>query len=144
MKMDNCALIPGFVRLDGVTSPYAIYCLLRQGKVVYIGKSTNVYARLGKHWQNMRRKQKGLRPYKADDIACVDFDAVMVKFCSKDSLNQEEIMLIQRYQPQHNRQLKRPAFAVDIAKIPAILEILKRGPAHQPAPFKKRRLSVAA
>lgn len=142
--MEKIVEIPGFALVVGVVAPAGVYCLCLNGEVVYVGKSTNVYARISRHGQNLRRARSGKRPYGADTIAFVEFDSVMVKFCPVEQLNLEEIELIQRLNPKHNRQLNRPIASLDVLAIPAIREILSRNERKRPAQFKKRRWSVAA
>lgn len=144
MTMENAVEIPGFAPVVGVVAPAGIYCLCLRGEVVYVGKSTNVYARISRHGQNLRRAQSGKRPYDANSIMLVEFDAVMVKFCPVADLGTEELALIQRLRPVHNRQLNRPPSTVDVLKIPAIAEILSRNERRRPIPFKKRRWGNAA
>lgn len=142
--MDKTVEILGFEPLPKVVTPCALYCLILAGKVVYVGKSTNVYARVARHWQNMTRVKAGKAPYDKNTIALIDFDSVVVRFCEKDRLAVEEMALIQRLRPLHNKQLNRPVSTVDVMKIPAIVEIMSRNERARPVEFKKRRWSVAA
>jgi hypothetical protein len=91
---------------DGVCG---VYLLLREGKVVYAGQSLNVFTRIGQHHQLMVRMRKGLK-VQANAMkpeAYVAFDEVRIKQCAKRDLDKEEIILIQRYMPQHNTLMKR-------------------------------------
>ena len=45
----------GFVHFREVLSPTAVYVMWWRGKVVYVGKSKNIYARLATHRQNLMR-----------------------------------------------------------------------------------------
>lgn len=138
--MENSVFIPGFCGLPSVMQPTAVYALLRAGKVVYVGKSTNVYARVARHWQNLMRIRAGKPAYDDNTIRAVHFDSVMVKFCAKADLDTEEFALIQRYMPQHNIMLKRVASKIDVAKIPTVAEIFARARERKrPTGFTKRQ-----
>ena len=42
-----------------------VYLLLLAGVVIYVGKSLNIYHRIGQHVLAMRRHRKGLRQYRS-------------------------------------------------------------------------------
>lgn len=145
MEMEDVQRFPvGFVAMANATRPYAVYCLLREQRVVYVGKSTNIYNRIGRHWQNLARMRRGKAPYATDTIAPIVFDSVVVKFVDRDDLDREELALIQRYLPQHNTRLKRPVPAYDFSAVPAVAEIINRVRRRQPPPFRKRQWSQHA
>lgn len=135
-----------FVRFE-VTNLCAVYCLLREGEVVYVGQSTNIHARISRHWQNMQRIRAGKKPYARNSIAPIFFDCAMVKYVAKDALDREEFALIQAYLPMHNKLLRRPLRApeVDLTTITAVLELVrrKRGPVVVDGGFRKRSITRA-
>ncbi len=117
-----------------------VYALLLQGVVVYCGKSTNVFARIGNHWQNMRRAQKGLR-VPLDRGKVLVFDEVLIKQCAKRDLNREELELIQFHQPLHNEQLKR--VAKDVRGSTAYQALLRKVEVQETREVKRRKLPPA-
>lgn len=136
-------MMEDFVRIREVVTPVGVYCLYWQGTVVYVGKSTNIMARLGKHYVKMQRHLKGLPPYEQNEAAPIVFDDVWVKWVPVDILDREEIRLIQRYQPRYNVLLNRPK--VDLSHIPAFRELLAKA-RRQPTILRRlpRRTSLAA
>ena len=113
----------GFVHFREVLSPTAVYVLWWRGKVVYVGKSKNIYARLATHKQNLMRKRNDLTPY-ADKSAPFEFDDVWVRFMPVDELDREETKLILHYRPKYNIQLNHPSY--DMSKVPAFRELLAK------------------
>jgi hypothetical protein len=121
----------GFVALSLRGGVSGVYLLLLRGVVVYAGQSTNVFARLGNHWQAVTRSYKNANAVSAEPITKlaypyrmeVEFDEVRVKFVPKAALDAEEIKLIQRYQPRHNEKLNRAAPPVGAS--PALAKALE-------------------
>jgi len=68
----------------------AVYILLLQGEVVYVGESQNVYTRLGNHI-----KDKGKR-----------FDTIRILPCLEHRRHYWEAVLIYKYQPLFNKKGK--------------------------------------
>ncbi len=65
-----------------------VYLLMRDGEIVYVGQSGNVYSRIAKHM----------------DTARFTFDAFSIFGCSdKDGRLKMEAELIHKYQPSENR-----------------------------------------
>jgi hypothetical protein len=127
-----------FVQLREVLHPSGVYALIRLEKVVYVGKSLNLFARLSKHYTNLTRKRSGKPPYSNAAGPVIDFDDVMVKFCPVDVLDKEEVKLIQQYLPEHNTQ--HNVVPRDLTHIPAFQELLrkarlKEGPTIARRPF---------
>ncbi len=118
-----------------------VYLLLLEGRVVYAGKSTNVFARIGVHYQTMRRKQRGLHTYlnTADKtrLEVITFDEVRVKPCSKNDLDKEELALIQTYMPIHNVLHKRKPL-VDVTSMEGFQRLMKTG--RREPKMKRRKL----
>lgn len=88
-----------------------IYFLFWKGRLQYVGKSTNVYFRVARHWALAQQRRRGLiRTLERDrerPELYLDFDEVRVKFCSADLIAHEEFLAIKRYSPPHNIQLTR-------------------------------------
>lgn len=99
-----------------------VYALSLAGVVIYVGKSLNIYHRIGQHIHAMRRHKKGLRPYKGkEELPLIEFDQVWVKWLPLSQINLEEIKLIQRYLPECNNKFKRP----DVSTIPAVAKLIR-------------------
>lgn len=84
-----------------------IYALVYAGRVVYIGKSVNVLARLSKHRYRYQRWIKGRRQALGDDVPVVKFDRAFVMFCPDHQLDILEYKLINKYRPECNVALVR-------------------------------------
>ena len=65
-----------------------IYFLLKAGRIIYIGKSTNVLSRLGQHANS------------------VDFDTFTVAECDIEVLDFVENVMIAKFKPELNKKLK--------------------------------------
>ncbi len=131
-----------FVRFELRFGTCAVYLLLCKGRVVYVGQSTNVFSRVGVHYQTMRRKQRGLHTYlnASDPIrnAPIVFDEVRVRPCAKTDLDKEELALIQQYMPQHNVLHNRPKPKIDLTLVPGFARLLKVG--RKEPKIKRRKL----
>src|ERR1700722_2637246 len=96
----------GFEQLNWAASPVGVYCLLRKGKVVYVGQSESVYRRLAEHhFARIRKKRKGfMETISPNDIRArkIEFDQAMVKWCSVMQLDSIEQELIRQFRPEHN------------------------------------------
>jgi hypothetical protein len=116
-----------FVQLSEVLRPTGVYALLNQGKVVYVGKSKNIFRRLSEHYSNQVRVRKGKPCYGAGHGGrgpAILFDDVRVKYCAIDRLDAEETKLIQEHLPPGNVHHVVPRY--DMRGIPAFQELLKR------------------
>jgi hypothetical protein len=134
--MDTRVQIPGFATLEGFDNPCAVYLLLKAGRVVYVGKSTNLYSRIGRHWQNRVRIRKDLNPYNPSTIAPIDFDSVMVKWTPRWLLDREEVALIKRFMPEHNRAGK---YDVEDETVTWVAALIAQGRARDAAYLKRRQ-----
>lgn len=131
-----------FVPLPEVLRPSGVYLLLRHQAVVYVGKSKNLFARLSAHRNNMLRSMKGLPVYAREASEVVIFDDVRVKFCAVDMLDKEEVVLIQRYLPQHNGHHNVPRY--DLSNLPAFQELLKKARRHRTPTYARLPLTQIA
>jgi hypothetical protein len=117
----------------GVFASSACYALVRQGKVVYVGKSTGIFSRLATHMNNFKRVAKGKLPYTYGGYCLqpvIKFDEVQIYPCLPSDLTQLEIRLIQEFQPRYNKNTKLPVTTEKELKIlldvPAIQALLSR------------------
>lgn len=112
-------MIEDFLSFSISPAACGVYLLLYRGKVVYVGKSTNLFARIGQHYNNMLRVRKGLRPHYGPGVTSnkvtVRFDQVKFKPCAKEDLDKEEIRLIQEFLPSHNVMHNRPIAPVKLS-----------------------------
>ena len=121
-------IMEDFVRLREILTPVGVYALLWQGTIIYVGKSTNLLARLSMHYTKMQRHLKGLPPYEGHHAPPIVFDDVWVKWLPCDKHDREEVRLIQKYQPRYNVAYNRPK--VDLSHIPAFQELLAKARKH--------------
>jgi len=104
-----------------------VYLLIGKGEVLYVGKSLNVFHRIGQHISGMRRFKKGLRPAKGkEEVPLIEFDTIKVKWVPIERLDAEEMKLIQRYLPEHNELLKRTY--IDVSMVPKVAKLIADAP----------------
>lgn len=88
------------------THPSGIYSLIWKGKVVYIGKSTNVLGRIAAH-RNRLRRWRASKKVNPTEGPVVQFDRVFVRFCAEADLDRLEYAMINKYRPPANIALLR-------------------------------------
>lgn len=88
--------LPEAVEVTEVLGP-GVYALAYRGRVVYVGQSGSVCQRIASH----RRKRWGGR------MERFVFDQVFIWPCAVEDLDRLEQQMIARYQPRHNKALKR-------------------------------------
>jgi hypothetical protein len=127
--MEDRALLEreGFEAFGHPQPGSGVYLLLWKGEVLYVGKSLNVFHRVGQHISGMRRHKKGLRPSKGkEEIPLIEFDQIKVKWVPIERLDAEEMKLIQRYLPEYNDLLKRTF--IDVSNIPGVAKLIASAP----------------
>jgi excinuclease UvrABC nuclease subunit len=97
--------------------PSGVYLLLWQGEVVYVGKSTNVFMRIGHHYHTTQRARKRKHEWRPWDRTPA-FDEVRVKAVPVERLDAEEFALINQYRPKGNTLLKREMPKIDLSDSP--------------------------
>lgn len=128
-KMENSILkgLEGFEPFGRPSSGTGVYLLLAKGEVLYVGKSLNIFHRIGQHVISMRRHLKGKRPNRLkEELPFIEFDQVMVKWVPIAQIDGEEMKLIQRFLPEHNDLLKRTF--IDVSNIPSVAKLIKDAP----------------
>ncbi len=91
-----------------------VYALVYANRIVYVGKSVNVLARISKHRSRYHRWLRGKRQGLEDEVLVVKFDRAMVRFCPEGQLDILEYALINKYRPECNTRLKE---ALDLPKV---------------------------
>jgi len=125
VRMENSVLkgLVGFETLGQPKLGTGVYLLINQGTVLYVGKSLNIFHRIGQHIIAMRRHWKGKRPYKAkDELPFIEFDEVKVKWVPIERIDAEEMKLIQQFLPEHNELLKRTF--IDVSDLPKVAKLI--------------------
>lgn len=69
-------------------APTAIYFLLRDNKIVYVGQSINIYSRIGEHFEDRKIK----------------FNRFSIIPCKKENLEILETFYIHKFNPIYNKQ----------------------------------------
>jgi hypothetical protein len=100
-----------------------VYVLMWKGEVLYVGKSLNIFHRIGQHVTAMRRHKKGLLRYKSkEEVPFIEFDKIMVKWVPISRIDAEELKLIQRFLPEHNVKMNR--VNIDVSDIPGVAKLI--------------------
>ena len=133
----------GFDELPRVMAPSAVYVLLWEGRVVYVGQSKNVYARVATHYQAVVRARKGLRPGLSPSVEAFRFDKVMIRWCPKSELDRLETELIDRFRPEHNVIVRRvlPKLSFDVLGLADELGFGWKKLETSTMPMRRRRVS---
>lgn len=86
----------------------AVYALVKNGRVVYIGKSIKPLARINAHRRKWidKRKKVPLADRIQQNIPGLLFDEIHVRPCRQDQLDELEREMIDRYRPPVNKNLK--------------------------------------
>src|ERR1700676_4108757 len=129
VKMGNLCVegLEGFERFGFPHPATGVYVLMGKGMVLYVGKSLNIYHRIGQHITAMRRHKKGLLRYKSkEDLPFIEFDEIKVKWVPIHQIDAEEMKLIQRFLPEHNELMKRPF--IDVSNIPSVAKLIADAP----------------
>lgn len=99
------------VALDGADDCSAmlragVYALVKNGVVIYVGKSKSVYQRIYAHRSTANRAAKGKTIPSWLPLRGFVFDQVFIWPCTVDALADLEAEKINRYKPRYNESLK--------------------------------------
>lgn len=83
-----------------------VYALVKNGVVIYIGKSKSMYQRIYTHRTTASRAARGKAIPTWLPIKGFVFDQVFVRPCSVDDLDRLEAEMINLYKPRFNESLK--------------------------------------
>lgn len=128
-RMGNSMLdgLEGFEPFGRPSSATGVYLLVAKEEVLYVGKSLNIFYRVGQHLTAMRRHMQGKRPYKGkEEVPFIIFDKVLVKWVPIARIDAEELKLIQRFLPEKNRLMNRTF--IDVSAIPGVAKLIKNAP----------------
>lgn len=104
----------GFYSVTGLLAS-GVYALLRRGRVVYIGQSVRLFARLSGYVNAQTRKhQVKFGPHVVRGIA---FDEIWIRPCSLEDLDDLEEALIRKHLPRYNTQRKVPLALNDLIAV---------------------------
>src|ERR1700749_612318 len=95
--------LEGFIDASAMLSG-GVYALVHRGVVVYVGKSKVMLGRVYSHrsaWGRKFQKAIGLKPIKG-----ILFDAVWVRPCPSDQVDELEYAMINFYKPRYNHLLR--------------------------------------
>ncbi len=120
-------ILKGLVGFESLGQPKlgtGVYLLINKGTVLYVGKSLNIFHRIGQHIIAMRRHMKGKRPYKGkEELPFIEFDEVKVKWVPIAQVDAEEMKLIQLFLPEHNQKMNR--VNIDVSNIPGVAKLIR-------------------
>lgn len=96
-----------------------VYALVKNGRVIYVGKSKRMLTRLDQHRSAYSAKRQGKMSWIIENLGIPGllFDEVHVRPCLVDDLDMLEREMIDRYQPQYNVRLRTAG------KLPAVMVI---------------------
>lgn len=105
--------LEGFIDVSRILQG-GVYALVHRGVVVYVGKSKVMLGRVYSHrvaWGKKSQKAQGLKPIKG-----ILFDAVWIRPCALDQIDELEFAMINLYKPRYN-SLLRNGLPVDISTL---------------------------
>lgn len=86
-----------------------VYALCARGVVIYVGKSKAMIARIAAHRTKWIDKRKGRKASNFLPIPGLLFDQIFVLPVPAHQLDEIEALMIERYKPRYNIQLKTTA-----------------------------------
>ena len=83
---------------------------MREEEVLYVGQSTNVYARLATHLATKKRARPRRAAYPAGiaSTVAIPFTSVMVRWCARLELDDLELKYIAQFNPKYNVKCRKP------------------------------------
>lgn len=128
--------LEGFAEVSEILKA-GVYALVKNGVVIYVGKSRSLYARIYTHRTTAARKAKGKTIPTWLPAKGFVFDQVFVKTCRLEELDELERSMINLYKPRYNESLKtnRPISVPSTLTINGILIGLNRDVRSAPGPI---------
>lgn len=99
MKLDGFHDASDFLRAG-------VYALVKNGVVIYVGKSRKMISRINSHRSIWAARRKGQKIPDWLPIPGVLFDEVHIRTCRLEDLDSLERAMIDRYRPKFNTLLK--------------------------------------
>lgn len=130
------------MQLEGFSDASAIlrsgvYALVAKGRVIYVGKSKSMIARINSHRSIWAAKRRGRKVADWLPIPGLLFDEIHIRPCHVDRIDALEREMIDRYKPRYNINLQTGE------KIKAPLALTINGVSltvNAPRPFVERRV----
>lgn len=97
----------GFVNVSDLLRP-GVYLLSYRGEVVYVGKARSMLARVYQHRELWAQARRGTKMPSFLAKKGVKFDAIHIKPCHPDRVDDLEREMIARYRPKYNTLLLPP------------------------------------
>lgn len=113
---------PGFELLGHIADPGGVFVLRLKGRIVYVGRSKNLYSRAGNAAIRMKTPLRRARHWTEGDFNGIPllFDEVWVKFCGETEAIRLAADLIEKYRPEQqppvrlNGLARRPGRRIDL------------------------------
>lgn len=130
--------LEGFVEISPCLKS-GVYALVAKGKVIYVGKSKSMIARINAHRRKWIDKRKGSKASDFIPIPGLLFDEIHIRPVPLDQLDRVETEMINKYKPRYNVQLKTSdkIFAPIFLTINGFMVAMNAAP---PAPKLERRI----
>lgn len=113
----------------------AVYALLQNGRVVYVGQSKLPIKRIYSH-ANVRGKMEPWRDEYTRRKVGFKFDGIWLMPCMLRDLDRLEAEQIEKWQPKHNTRGRKPNTPLDLSSLIAAVSV-KVGPPVE-APIRRR------
>jgi len=94
----------GFINVTQVMKP-AVYALVYQGRVVYVGRTKTPCSRFTSHLYGTTSKAiPGPATFKSRVVSNykMTFDEIWIRPCAQDELHEVETAMIKKYSPKYN------------------------------------------
>jgi excinuclease UvrABC nuclease subunit len=132
--------LEGFVDVSPLLKA-GVYLLAAKGKVIYVGKSRAMIARIYTHRNLYISKRKGRQtPEWLSPVKGIYFDEVLIRPCMLEALDALEREMIDRYKPRLNQMLKTQEKIVAPINLVIGAVSLTLNKASPPGPHLARRL----
>jgi hypothetical protein len=133
--------IDGFADCTAILN-CAVYALVKNGVVVYVGQSKSVASRLASHCRTRRQrapKMSGM--FNNKTLLGIPFDEIWVRPCMLSEMDKIEMAMIAKHQPRFNTKGKIPNAPIPIEELIRLLPAIDNVPmaAATPRPSVYRR-----
>lgn len=133
-------ILEGFTDISSLLRP-AIYILLRDGEVMYVGKSKHPLFRIQSHKNQhlyLKNKKKSIKTvYGKRYVKEIPFNEIKLLPCDEDKLDETEIALIKQLNPRYN-YIHKPTPEPTISFLRDILNLPSPEPELPPLTVERR------